>query len=50
MQDEIGIELIKLKGHCSTGSHGTVQRIFSYVDREVRRELALWLSESAEER
>jgi ribonuclease HI len=48
--DEIGFELIKIKGHSRTGSHDTVQRIFSYVDREVRRALKLWRDEPAEDK
>jgi ribonuclease HI len=47
--DEIGFELIKVAGHSRAASHDTVQRIFSYVDREVRRALTLWLDEPGEE-
>jgi ribonuclease HI len=47
--DEIGCELIKVAGHSRPGSHDTVQRIFSYVDREVRRALTLWRDEPGEE-
>jgi ribonuclease HI len=47
--DEIGFELIKVAGHSRASSHDTVQRIFSYVDREVRRALTLWIGESGEE-
>jgi ribonuclease HI len=48
--DEIGFELIKVAGHSRAGSHDTVQRIFSYVDKEVRRALNLWIGESGEEK
>jgi len=41
--DQLGFQLIKVPGHSRTSSHDTVQRIFSYVDREVRKELHLWL-------
>ena len=39
--DQLGFQVIKLPGHSSACSHDTVQRIFSYVDREVRRELKI---------
>jgi ribonuclease HI len=41
--DQLDFQLIKVPGHSSACSHDTVQRIFSYVDREVRKALALWL-------
>ena len=41
--DELGFELIKVAGHSRTCSHNSVQRIFSYVDKEVRRALTLWI-------
>jgi ribonuclease HI len=37
--DQLGFQLIKVPGHARSGSHDTVQRIFSYVDREVRKAL-----------
>ena len=40
--DELGFELIKVAGHSRSCSHNSVQRIFSYVDKEVRRALTLW--------
>jgi len=43
--DQAGFRVIKVAGHSSAGSHDTVHRIFSYVDREVGRALALWLAE-----
>ena len=36
-------QVIKVSGHSSAGSHDVVHRIFSYVDREVRKALNLWL-------
>jgi ribonuclease HI len=45
LQDELGLELIKVRGHSRASSHNSVQRIFSYVDREVRRALTLWIGE-----
>ncbi len=47
--DTIGFELIKVAGHSRAKSHDTVRRIFSYVDREVRRELIIWTGEEATE-
>lgn len=41
--DLLGFQLIKVQGHSSSGSHDSVQRIFSFVDREVRKELILWM-------
>jgi len=41
--DQLGFQLIKVPGHSRAYSHDTVQRIFSYVDREVRKALAFWL-------
>lgn len=41
--DQQCFELIKVSGHSRTSSHDTVQRIFSYVDRGVRKALSLWL-------
>jgi ribonuclease HI len=42
--DQLGFQLIKVPGHAHASSHDTVQRIFSYVDREVRKALALWMN------
>ena len=44
-QDQTGFELIKIKGHSRAGSHNSLQRIFSYVDQEVRRALKHWMGE-----
>ena len=41
--DELGFEVIKMAGHTQSCSHDTVQRIFSCVDREVRRLLKSWM-------
>jgi ribonuclease HI len=46
--DELEFEVIKVAGHSRANSFDTVQRIFSYVDKEVRRELTMWMSETAE--
>ena len=39
--DQLGFQLIKVAGHASTHTHDTVHRIFSYVDRDVRKELKI---------
>lgn len=41
--DQLGFQLIKVAGHSPACTHDSVRRIFSCVDREVRRALALWL-------
>lgn len=41
--DQLGFQVIKVAGHSRACSHDTIQRIFSYVDQEVRRALAIWL-------
>ena len=41
--DQLGFQLNKVPGHSRTCSHDAVQRIFSYVDREVRKALNLRL-------
>jgi ribonuclease HI len=37
--DELGFEVIKVAGHAPSDSHDTIHRIFSYVDKEVRKAL-----------
>ena len=41
--DRLGFQIIKVSGHSRACSHDIVQRIFSYVDRKVRKELAGWI-------
>jgi ribonuclease HI len=43
--DELGFEIIKVTGHSRSCSHDTVTRIFSLVDRNVRKVLNLWICE-----
>ncbi|MEN8264582.1 MAG: GIY-YIG nuclease family protein [Nitrospirota bacterium] len=50
LYDEYGFEVIKVAGHTSSGSRDAVQRVFSFVDREVRRRLKIWMSELETER
>ena len=40
--DRLNFQLNKVTGHSPACTHDTVRRIFSYVDREVRKELTLW--------
>lgn len=39
--DRLGFQLIKVPGHAPACTHDTVQRIFSTVDKEVRKALTL---------
>jgi len=41
--DELAFEIIKVKGHSPSFSRDTIHRIFSFVDRETRKELRLWI-------
>jgi ribonuclease HI len=43
--DKLGFQLIKVPGHSRANTQASVQRIFSYVDREVRKSQAHWLEE-----
>ena len=44
-QDQLGFEIIKVAGHTRTKDRDTVHRIFSYVDKEARRALRLWMQD-----
>jgi ribonuclease HI len=41
--DQLGFEIIKVAGHTRTAARDTVHRIFSYIDKEARRALRLWV-------
>jgi ribonuclease HI len=41
--DELGFEIIKVAGHTRSCSHNTVNRIFSLVDKNVRKIFNLWM-------
>lgn len=41
--DDLGFEIIKVSGHTRSCSHNTVNRIFSLVDKDVRKVLNLWM-------
>jgi ribonuclease HI len=48
--DELGFHVVKVDGHSRTRVSDTAQQIFSFVDKEARKALKIWLSEFAEER
>jgi ribonuclease HI len=43
--DKLGFEVIKVKGHTRSCSRDTVDSIFSFIDKEARKALKLWLKE-----
>jgi ribonuclease HI len=45
LYDELEIKIIKVAGHTRSSSHDTVHRIFSLVDKEVRKSLRCWMDE-----
>ena len=47
LHDELGFEIIKLAGHAPSRSHDAAQRVFSCVDKEVRKALKQWIDELA---
>ena len=50
LHDELGFHVVKVAGHSGSGAHDTVHRIFSFVDKEARKALKIWLNELAEGR
>ena len=48
--DELGFHVVKVVGHSRSRTHDTVHRIFSFVDKEARKVLKVWLKELAEVR
>ena len=45
LYDELEFEITKVKGHLSHSSCNAVQDVFSYLDRQVRKALRLWMDE-----
>lgn len=43
--DELGFEVIKVKGHSRASLKNSADRIFSFVDKEARKALRLWKDE-----
>ncbi|MDH4230760.1 MAG: GIY-YIG nuclease family protein [Nitrospirota bacterium] len=50
LHDESGFHVVKVAGHSASRAHDTAHRIFSFVDKEARKALKIWLNELAEER
>jgi ribonuclease HI len=48
--DELGFQVVKVDGHPGSRIHDSAHRIFSFVDKEARKALKLWLNELAEVR
>jgi len=46
--DELGFEVIKVRGHSRTRPNDSAHRIFSFVDKEARKALRLWTVELAD--
>jgi putative endonuclease len=40
--------VVKVDGHSGSRAHDAAQRVFSYIDREARKALKIWLNELAE--
>ena len=45
LHDELGFEVTKVKGHTRSCSRDAVDSIFSFIDREARKALKLWIKE-----
>lgn len=48
--DELGFQIVKVDGHSGSRVRDTAHRIFSFVDKEARKALKIWLNESAKVR
>jgi predicted GIY-YIG superfamily endonuclease/ribonuclease HI len=46
--DDLGFEVIKVKGHSRTRLNDSAHRIFSFIDKKARKELRLWTDEFAD--
>ncbi|MGD1075477.1 MAG: GIY-YIG nuclease family protein [Thermodesulfovibrionales bacterium] len=45
LHDELGFQVIKVKGHSKGGPQDSAHRIFSFLDNEVRKTFRLWMGE-----
>lgn len=45
LYDQVGFKVIKVTGHSRSCSHDTVERIFSCIDRAVRKALRDWMQQ-----
>jgi len=43
--DELDFQVIKVEGHSRARPHNSAHRIFSFLDKEVRKTLRLWMDE-----
>jgi len=50
IHDERGFDIMKVAGHTSSRVKDSAHRIFSFVDKEARKALKIWLRELAEAR
>ncbi len=48
--DKSDFQVVKVAGHSKSCTHDNAHRIFSFVDKEARKALKIWLAELAEER
>jgi|WetSurMetagenome_2_1015567.scaffolds.fasta_scaffold279806_1 ribonuclease HI len=48
--DKLGFHIVKVDGHSGSRVRDTAHRIFSFVDKEARKALKIWLNELAEVR
>ncbi|MBI5099834.1 MAG: GIY-YIG nuclease family protein [Nitrospirae bacterium] len=48
LHDELNFHVVKVEGHSRSRSRDTAHRIFSFVDKEARKALKIWLNELAE--
>lgn len=46
LSDELGFEVIKVAGHTRSSSRDTIHRMFSFLDREVRKALGIWMKQT----
>lgn len=50
LHDELNFHVVKVEGHSRSRSPDTAHRIFSFVDKEARKALKLWLNDLTEVR
>ena len=48
--DELGFQVVKVDGHSGSRIRNSADRIFSFVDKEARKALKIWMNEFAEVR
>lgn len=48
LHDELGFQVVKMEGHSKSCFHDIAHRIFSFVDKEARKALKIWMNELAE--